>query len=316
MHDGLHRVRWLLRILVGLLTLVASVVVVALVGSYIFNLSTNGQGRPVTELWHGRFVEADGVLTAYRAWGSHGSPIVLVGGFLEPSFIWDDVGPLLARAGHRVYALDLDGFGYSERRGPFTLAEWADQVQGFMHVLHIDDPVIVGHSLGAAVAVEVARRGSATRAVLLDGDALTSGGPPAFVRSFLSHSPLVTSALRLSLDWDWPVEEILANAYGPHHPRLNHALVARWTDQFRAADADQALNVIVSHGIQGFSRRALQALRIHATVVWGSADSVDSPGAGRQTAHDLHARFVLVPGGGHLALLTSPALVASAIERG
>lgn len=308
--------RWLVRLLAGLLTLVVSLLVLALVASYVFNLATNGESRPVTQLWHGRFVEADGVLTAYRAWGSHGSPIVLIGGFLEPSFIWEDVGPLLADAGHRVYALDLDGFGYSKRRGPFTLTEWADQVQGFMHALGITDPVVVGHSLGAAVAVEVARRGAASRAVLVDGDALTSGGPPRFVSTLLSDSPLVTTALRLSLDWDWPVREILTGVYGPRHPPLDHALVVLWTKQFRAADADSALNTIVSHGIQGFSRRQLQALDIHATVVWGSLDVVDSPAAGRQTARDLRARFISIPGAGHLSILTSPALVAHAIETG
>ena len=128
------------------------------------------------------------MLTAYRSWGRRGSPIVLVGGFLEPSFVWEDVGPLLARAGHRVYALDLDGFGYSERRGPWTLGEWADQVQGFMRALGISRPVVVGHSLGAAVAVEVARRGVASRAVLVDGDALDSGGPPRVRRATCSRT--------------------------------------------------------------------------------------------------------------------------------
>jgi alpha-beta hydrolase superfamily lysophospholipase len=126
--------RLLLRILTGLASLVVALVVVLLVASFSFNLATSGEGKAVRALWHGRFVEADGVLTAFREWGSHGTPIVLVGGFVEPSFVWEEVAPLLARS-HRVYALDLDGFGYSERRGPWTLAEWGDQVQSFMRKL-------------------------------------------------------------------------------------------------------------------------------------------------------------------------------------
>jgi len=77
--------------------------------------------KPATELYGGPFVRADGTLLAYRTWGTQGSPVVLLGGAAESSWVWHDVGPLLARAGHRVYALDLPPFGYSERRGPYTL---------------------------------------------------------------------------------------------------------------------------------------------------------------------------------------------------
>ena len=306
--------RWLRRTLVGIVALAIGLLVLVLAASYVFNLATDGESRPVTSLWHGRFVEADGVLTAFREWGAHGSPIVLIGGFLEPSFIWDEVGPRLAGAGHRVYALDLDGFGYSQRRGPWTLAEWADQVQGFMRALEIRDPVVVGHSLGAAVAVELARRRSASRVVLLDGDALRTGGPPRLLARILSHLPLATSAVRLSDDWDWPVEEILTNVYGPRHPKIDHQLVALWTGQFRADGAGHALTKLIGNGVQGFSASRLKSLRIAATVVWGSRDAVDPVSAGRQTARDLGARFILIPGVGHLALLTDPGAVARAIE--
>lgn len=305
--------RLLRRILVGLVSLVVSVVIVLLVASYSFNLVTAGEGKPVRSLWHGRFIEADGVLTAFQEWGSHGTPIVLVGGFIEPSFVWDKVAPLLARS-HRVYALDLDGFGYSQRRGPWTLPEWGDQVQSFMTKLHIKRPIIVGHSLGAAVALELAQRGVASRVVLVDGDALDSGGAPSFVRAILPHTPFVVSALRLATRWDWPVKLILANAYGPQHPPLTDSLVDRWTKQFKAIGADHAIETMAGRPLPGFKRVAIQKLHVRATVVWGSEDSVDALKDGRQTAGDLHARFVLIPNAGHLSPLSDPSAVASAIE--
>jgi len=307
-------VKWFLRIAIGVVVLAAGLLAVLLVASSLFNLATNGESKPVEDLWHGRFVEADGLLTAYREWGSHGTPIVLIGGFVEPSFVWDEVGPLLAREGHRVYALDLDGFGYTQRRGPWTLTEWGEQVGGFMHALGIEHPVVVGHSLGAAVAVELVRRGLATRIVLVDGDALSAGGAPGFIRDALSHTPLITSALRLATRWDWPVREILANAYGPSHPPLDHAVVEQWTNQFRADGAEHAISRLARHGIPGLTRAQLRNVRAEATVVWGDKDSVDSETAGRHTAADLHARFVLVRGAGHLVILTNPSAVARAIS--
>jgi pimeloyl-ACP methyl ester carboxylesterase len=303
-----------LRILRGIVVALLAVLAILLVASIVFNAVTGGEGKPVRTLWPGRFVVADGVLTAFREWGSQGTPVLLVGGFVEPSFVWNEVGPLLARH-HRVYALDLDGFGYSARRGPWTLAEWADQAQSFVHALDLGHPVVVGHSLGAAVAVELARRGVASRAVLLDGDATRSGGESWFVREVLVHTPFATSALRLASRWDWPARKLLANAYGPDHPPLDDALVQRWTRQLDAKGADHALETIAGRPSQGFSSAELRAMRIRATVVWGSHDGVDAVDEGRQTAADLHAPFVLIPGGGHLTMLTQPKLVARAIER-
>jgi pimeloyl-ACP methyl ester carboxylesterase len=303
-----------MRIALGLVTLVAGLLAVLLVASFLFNLATDGESRPVENLWHGRFVEADGLLTAYREWGSHGTPIVLIGGFVEPSFVWEDVGPLVAQEGHRVYALDLDGFGYTQRRGPWSLTEWSEQVSGFMHALAIEDPVVVGHSLGAAVAVELVRRGLVNRIVLVDGDGLGGGGAPGFIRDALSHTPLITSALRLSRRWDWPVRKLLANAYGPTHPPLDHALVEQWTDQFRADGAEHAVIELARHGIPGFTRAQLRNVRVEATVVWGDKDSVDSVTSGQHTAADLRARFVLLRGAGHLPILTNPSAVARAIS--
>ena len=59
-------------------------------------------------------VRVDATTVAYRRWGDTGSPIVLLGGFAEPSWVWHEVGPLLGR-NHRVVAIDLPPFGYTQR---------------------------------------------------------------------------------------------------------------------------------------------------------------------------------------------------------
>lgn len=293
--------RILRRILFGLLTLV----LLLTLASVAYNLSTSDPNIPVARLWHGKFAGG----TAYRSWGAHGTPVILIGGFLEPSFVWSGVGPLLART-HRVYALDLDGFGYSERRGPWTLAHWTGQVQAFARTLHLRSPVVVGHSLGAAVAVDLARHGSASRIVLLDGDALRGGGPPTWLVTALVHSPYFTTLFRIAVRSPWIVRRLVANAYGPRHPPIDTRV---WTDQFRAKDARKALQGLARNGIAGVTRGELRGVRAPAVVVWGANDDVDSVASGRQTARDLGARFVLIPGVGHLSMLVAPEAVARAI---
>jgi pimeloyl-ACP methyl ester carboxylesterase len=296
------------RILRRLLAVVVALVVALTLASIIYNAVATDPNVPVQQLWHGKFLDG----TAYREWGAHGTPVVLVGGFLEPTFVWQDVAPLLALH-FRVYALDLDGFGYSERRGPWTLAHWGDQVQQFVRALHLGTPIVVGHSLGAAIAVEEARRGVASRIVLLDGDALRSGGPPHWISVALAHSPFFTSAYRLLVGSDWAVRKILANAYGPSHPTLDAKEIRRWTDPLRAKDARKALQGIAENGIPGFASTELRRVHVPALVLWGAHDSVDSESAGRQSARDLHAPFVELPNAGHLSMLSTAARVAVAL---
>jgi pimeloyl-ACP methyl ester carboxylesterase len=292
------------------LTVVVGLVVLVTLATVVFDVATSDPNVPVQQLWHGKFVRAGGVLTAYRSWGTHGTPIVLLGGAFEPSFVWEDVAPMLART-HRVYAFDLDGFGYTQRHGPWTLAEWTDQLRGFDLALHLRKPIVVGHSLGAAVAVQAATLGIASRAVLLDGDALKFGGPPYFVRWTILRSPFFAAGFRLASRWSWPVQKIVANAFGSGpHPTIP---VHLWTDQLRAKGAESAIRGMLEHGIAGLDRSTLQHARIRATVAFGANDSVDSPSAGRQTARDLRAPFVLIPNAGHLSMLGNPGAVAAAI---
>ena len=75
----------------------------------------------------------------------------------------------------------------------------------------------------------------------------------------------------------------------------------------------QALQGIAKAGIAGFSRSELAKLHVHALVVWGAKDGVDSVSSGRETARQLHARFVLIPGAGHLSMTEAPVAIARAI---
>jgi pimeloyl-ACP methyl ester carboxylesterase len=303
--------RWLRRVAIGLLLIVLALTVAA--GGY--DLATAGRNRPETQLYAGPFVEADGKLVAYRRWGSHGSPIVLVGGFAEASWVWNRVGPLLARR-HRVFAIDLPPFGYSQRRGPYTESAWVGLLRAFDRRLGIVRPVVVGHSLGAGVAVAYAlwHPREIHGIVLLDGDALGSGGGPRWL-SHLLVPPWYTAVYRLATGSDWIVRRALASAYGPHSPRPRAAEIERWQRPFRVDGTEAAFRSLLGNGLQGFRLADLRGVRVPRLVVWGAEDHVDEVSAGRASARALGARFVLVPLAGHLSMLANPRAVAAAIEK-
>jgi pimeloyl-ACP methyl ester carboxylesterase len=282
------------------------------IASFLYDLATNGRNKAPQQLYAGPFVRVDGTLLAYRRWGSTGTPIVLLGGAAEPSWVWHEVGPLLGRH-HQVVALDVPPFGFSQRRGPYTLAHWVQLVDGFARRLRLRQPLLVGHSLGAGLAVLYALdHPSATRGiVLLDGDAFPVGGP-----GWLAHlllPPWYTSLYRIATGSDWIVGRVLRDAWP--NADLTHPVLAQFEAPFRVAGTDSAFRSLLGNGIQGVTRADLEHVRTRRIVIWGAEDSVDSVTAGRKTASILRARFVLIPNAGHLSMLGNPHAVFSAIER-
>jgi pimeloyl-ACP methyl ester carboxylesterase len=96
---------------------------------------------------------------------------------------------------------------------------------------------------------------------------------------------------------------------------LPHATLAQFERPFRVAGTAGELRALVAHGLPGVPLDQLARLRTHRAVIWGADDTVDSLQSGRATAVALGVRLELVPGAGHLSMLSRPAPVARLILR-
>lgn len=96
-----------------------------------------------------------------------GRPIVLVHGLGSSWATWLPVlDPLAAR--REVIAIDLPGFGDSAPfDGPVTIATLTDALSRFLRDENLDRADVVGSSMGARIALELARRGHAGSVVAL-----------------------------------------------------------------------------------------------------------------------------------------------------
>ena len=93
--------------------------------------------------------------------GNDGPIVTLVHGFGAHSYHWRYTIPALARAGYRVYALCMLGYGWSPKvEEEYCMEFWGEQVVDFSREVagasEEDKTIIVGNSIGALAALYAA----------------------------------------------------------------------------------------------------------------------------------------------------------------
>jgi pimeloyl-ACP methyl ester carboxylesterase len=115
----------------------------------------------------------------YTAQGE-GIPLLLIHGFGASIGHWRKNIPAFVEQGYRVYALDLLGFGASEKPNlDYSLELWRVLIQDFWSA-HIHEPmVVVGNSIGALLSLML----------LANSPEITQGGVLLNAAGGLNHRP-------------------------------------------------------------------------------------------------------------------------------
>lgn len=87
--------------------------------------------------------------------GGAGDPLLLLHGIGNSSKDWEFQIPVLTQH-FRVIAPDLRGYGESSRAGPYSVEQFAADVWALLAQLGITRCRIIGHSMGGAVAMQMA----------------------------------------------------------------------------------------------------------------------------------------------------------------
>ena len=96
--------------------------------------------------------------------------VVLVHGWAASAYSFAETIPALAEAGHRVIAIDLPGFGLSDKPlgdSHYTNDNFLRVVDEAVSALGVRKFTFVGHSLGGRIALELAVRGDARLTALV-----------------------------------------------------------------------------------------------------------------------------------------------------
>jgi 3-oxoadipate enol-lactonase len=242
-----------------------------------------------------------------------GAPLVLVHGLGGNTAIWRRVVPVLAGR-FRVIAYDFRGLGRSgPPPDPYTMDELVSDLDAVVGGAAGARAVLVGHSLGAAVALAyAARHGERLRAVVgVSAPSVTTGEQAAALRQ----------RARRALD-----EGMAAMAE-------LHATVGL-PEEFRAAqpeEADAYRAVIAAGRPEGYAAlcgviaeldltAALGRIDVPALLVQGTLDPIVTPAAARATADRIAGcEYLELEGCGHVVPIERPdelaALVAGLVAR-
>lgn len=219
--------------------------------------------------------------------GGVGAPTILVHGLGASSRWWFPLFPELTSANLRILAPDLPGFGRTP--GPtLSIAEAARLIIKFADHLGLPNFFLVGHSMGGAIAAQVAADfgGRARRLVLID-----SAGIPTRVSARWIG--------RLVQPWSWCPLGFCRTLLG---------------DALRAGPRNlrSALRELRRYDI----RRQLVRIDAPTMVIWGERDTLTPLDSGRLIADGLsNGRLEIVPKARHLPMVSDPDATSRLIVR-
>ncbi len=234
--------------------------------------------------------------------GTGDCALVFLHGVGGGAHAWTEQLDVFAALGYRAVAWDMPGYGSSALIEPYTMASAADALARMIEQLGSRTTVVVGHSLGGMVAQEFAgaHRGRYQGLVLF----ATS---PAFGKADGNWQQEFLAARLKPLDEGRTMAEVAARLVPS---MLGEHAATGCAEQARAlmAAVPPATYRAAMHVLVGFDRRAwLPAITVPTLVLAGERDGNAPPAVMQRMAEKIPAaRYVELPGAGHLANMEQP----------
>lgn len=236
----------------------------------------------------------------------HGPVVVLIHAFHMDLREWDDVAPELTGS-RRIVRYDVRGHGSSRVAGP--LPSPSADLSTLLDELRIDGATLVGSSMGATIALELALTAPTRveRLILVAPGVpgVEQGASPAWLSPIMSVVRAGDPSRAAELWWDSPLFEAL---------RARPDAAAR----IRRVVADNARIWGLSRapGLTPPAGSRLEEVAVPVTVIAGDRDQFGSQDVGRIVAGRVRAgEMVVLEGAGHMIALERPRQLSEIILR-
>lgn len=235
----------------------------------------------------------------------HGEPLVLLHAFPFDRTFWSDVTPLFVKAGLRVVAPDLMGFGQSPGKGPWSIADQAEAVSSLLLSLGLTKATVLGLSMGGYVALAlVDRHPEQIKAIVLADTKAAADSPQALEGR--AHAIAKVKQEGVPAFAEGMLEKLLS-------PAASQSL-RTYTLSLMSQPQDGVLAALAALRDRPDRRHELPNIRVPALVLGGEHDVISPPTEGREIAAALpYGSFVQIPRVGHLSNLEAPEKFVSAV---
>lgn len=250
------------------------------------------------------FLTVDGVRVRYIDEGQ-GPPVVLIHGFASAIENWTRVIPKL-KAHHRVIALDLKGFGWSDRpEGDYSPQAEARLVLGLMDQLGVERAAVVAHSWGSSVALAMALAAPdrVSRMALYDAWIYESQQPSFFLWSRADG----LGEFLVGAFYDQRPDDRMTSAFF-NKEAIPEALIDEVEDALdRPGTKAAALAAIRGQRYSELEGR-YGSIAAPALLLWGREDEVTPVSVGEQLVRHLQdARLLVYERCGHFPMIEAEA---------
>jgi pimeloyl-ACP methyl ester carboxylesterase len=247
----------------------------------------------------------------------HGGPaVLLVHGFGTCSFVWRNVGPSIALSNLTAFAVDLFGYGESDRPfdADYGIAAQAEYLDRGLTALRVSRATVVGLDLGGAVALRfAAAHPERVEKLVLVNPVAFDEIPSEDVKSLQKNTARHAFRLSRGVMGAAPLLRDLLRKSVSDPANMPEALVARYLAPYVGADGvDHLLRVARFVGKDDMEEIDLRALPQPTLVIWGDRDPWVSSKIGEQLANTIGgSRLVRVPTAGRLVPEDNPEMLSN-----
>jgi pimeloyl-ACP methyl ester carboxylesterase len=262
-----------------------------------------------SKLIHGdrsHFANVDGMRLHYQEFGDASDPaLLLIHGFTASTYVWKTSAPLLAERGFRVIAVDLPGFGYSEKPASYdySIASQARTISRFMNRIGIGRATVVGSSYGGAVSLNLALDYPERVEKLVLVDAVCNDEAKSHPVLQLASMPGIGEVITpFILDSRRFMRVRMKNTLAPaNHHLITDDRITSILRPLRAADGHHAVLTTSRNWHANRLERDAHLIDQPTLIVWGDQDKVIRIENGYKLHNAiLNSRFVVLKDCGHV----------------